>query len=86
MRAGFESPWGIESIDTKEYSPRRPIYTAGGKSEKSPQPEPRLHFAFLSHPHTMEGRLNVLERKDVIRKAEVVEEIKRLREKSVKAR
>jgi hypothetical protein len=34
----------------------------------------------------MEGRLNVLERKDVIRKAEVVEEIKRLREKSVKAR
>jgi len=45
-----------------------------------------LEEVVLAQSFQMEALLNVLEQKGVIRKAEVLEEIKRLRAKSVKAR
>ncbi len=45
-----------------------------------------LEDVVLAQAFQLEAMINVLEQKGVIRKAEVLEEIKRLRAKSVKAR
>jgi len=45
-----------------------------------------LEDVVLAQAFPLEALMNVLERKGVIGKAEVLEEIKQLREKSVKAR
>jgi hypothetical protein len=45
-----------------------------------------LEEVVLAQAFQLEALLNVLERKGVIKKAEVLEEIKQLREKSAKAR